>query len=122
MRTGRRAANHPWNIRRVVRSAHPGLKKAWQSCRRLGRFTADDVASTSSAAPSTVNRLLIVWWRGGYLAGSGGNWRMVRDTGPLPPRHLKAQNKLWDRNTGEVFSLEDGVSLGILKLPEGGRA
>lgn len=96
-----------------------GTENMWRSMYMLGEFTHEDIAShattqsvqvTKETAKSYVSMLL----KCGYLKvlrkaepvkGRLAKYRLVRNTGPLPPK-VQRVKRIYDPNTHEVFEPE----------------
>lgn len=77
----------------------------WRTMRMLKNFTVDDIARETGIKNYSIDRIVTQYRKAGYLKKiSMGNWKLIDDTGQLPPRimHLGSKIKIFDRNTKEV--------------------
>ncbi|WP_119167082.1 helix-turn-helix domain-containing protein [Algihabitans albus] len=113
--TGRRNAN-----------AQPTLRdKAWRAMRSLDKFTLGDLIELTGGGgrdpESNLRRYLRGLKAAGYLAelrfrepgtapSSPGakRYRLIKNSGPLPPRISQKRDDLYDPNTGESHPLTGG--------------
>lgn len=81
------------------------VQRIWRSMQIERVFTVDSVVATAEAKPSNVRRLIYALMKVGYVrlqqqtnyrSGCRNQYRLVKDTGPFPPRL---------RNNGEVYDL-----------------
>lgn len=90
-----------------------GREQLWQTMRSLGGFTLADLhiaASTDDhpVAENEAKTYCLMLARAGYLTKTGGRFRLVRYTGPLPPM-IQRVKSIYDPNLKEVtWSSEEG--------------
>ena len=101
--------------RRVVKA--PAKERAWQSMRILRSFDITQIIATAEVSEDNARRFILALVRTGYLrvarphvsgrTGSRIVYRLVRDTGPLPPI-LWTDGRVFDPNRNEIFEPLDG--------------
>lgn len=84
--------------------------KIWKAMRMLREFTSRDllaVCEFEEKKIGSVQAYLSMLNRVGYVrmnrAGMARSYRLIRNTGPLPPMFLRAHTVFYDQNTNEEF-------------------
>ncbi len=99
-------------VRAPATSGH--TYRLWQAMRVYRRsghaWTVRELAAVADSTEAAARRLLGALRRHGYVTQTepwergtvlgDARWRLVRDTGPWPPR-LRRDGRLYDPNTGE---------------------
>lgn len=104
--TGPFAPTPSKNIDENIQPSNDPRTRVWKAARILKVFTIKCLQETADISYSSVCSYLAILRQAGYLhqesEGYGATFRLVRDTGPLPPV-AKRDRSVFDQNLEEVF-------------------